>query len=126
MSLSELRAKDVMIRELLTITPEERVAAARLRMVRNNIGALPVVEGDILVGIITHRDTTLVEPNGLLLKVRDIMSKNIITITKETTLKEITNIMKQTGFQRLPVVENKKLVGLVTQSCIINAIADSL
>lgn len=126
MSLSELKAKDVMIRELLTITPEERVAAARLRMVRNNIGALPVVEGDILVGIITHRDTTLVEPNGLLLKVRDIMSKNIITITKETTLKEITKIMKQTGFQRLPVVENKKLVGLVTQSCIINAIADSL
>ena len=126
MQLSKLRAKDIMITEVLTITPDARVAIARLKMLRNNIGALPVIEKGKLVGIITHRDTSLIDPDSLLLKVRDIMSKNVVTITKETTLKEIAKIMKQTRFQRIPVVKNGKLVGLITQSCVINAIANYL
>jgi CBS domain-containing protein len=50
------------------------------------------------------------------------MTRNVLTIKKGTDFYEIASLMKKTGYQRLPVTEGKKLIGLVTQSCVINAL----
>ncbi len=116
------RAKDIMVKEVYTITGDAKVALARLKMLRYSIGALPVVQKDgKLIGIITLRDIELAGRDVSSIQVEDLMSKDLVTCTEDTSIKEIVDIMIKTGIQRIPVVRNKKLVGLVTQTSIIKA-----
>lgn len=115
-----------MLEEVVTAAPEDALAMARLKMMRLGVGGLPVVDGERLVGIVTHRDITLVGERESGLKVRDIMTTNVLTITRQTPLRDILLIMKKTGYQRLPVVDDGRLVGLVTQSCVISALAEQV
>lgn len=124
-SMSEtLLAKDIMIEEVQIISPGDLIAAAKLKMMRNNVGGLPVVDGERLVGIITHRDILLAGGESLGLKVEELMSKDLKVAGPDTTLLEIVKIMVDEGYQRIPVVKDGKLIGLVTQSSIIRAVAD--
>ncbi|BBL61915.1 MAG: CBS domain-containing protein [Methanobrevibacter arboriphilus] len=124
--IEDLCAKDIMLKDVIVSSPTDLVAAAKLKMVRANIGGVPVVDGDELVGLITHRDVLLAGSEAMGLKVRDLMSKELSTVTKSVNIKEISRIMADTGYQRIPVVEDKKLLGLITQSCIIRAVADNI
>jgi CBS domain-containing protein len=99
------------------------VAAAKLKMMRCNVGGLPVVDDKKLVGIITHRDILLVGGEALGLKVDDLMSKDPLVVEKNSPIMEVTDIMAEKGYQRIPVVENGNLVGLITQSSLIRALA---
>ncbi|ADP77303.1 putative signal transduction protein with CBS domains [Methanothermus fervidus DSM 2088] len=125
--LKDLKAQDIMIKDVLTANPDDTVAAAKLKMVRANVGGLPVVKNGKLVGLITHRDILLAGKEALNLRVKDLMSKNLVVVGVDTSIKEISKIMSETGYQRIPVVINdNKLVGLITQSCIIRAVAKYL
>lgn len=121
-----LCAKDIMLEDIIVSSPTDLVAAAKLKMVRANIGAVPVVEDKSLVGLITHRDVLLAGSEAMGLKVEDLMSKDLSTVDRNATIKEISKIMADTGYQRIPVVEENVLVGLITQSCIIRAVADTI
>ncbi|WP_337971843.1 CBS domain-containing protein [Methanobacterium petrolearium] len=103
--------------------PDDLVAAAKLKMMRCNVGGLPVVDESELVGIITHRDILLAGGETLGLKVGDLMSKDPEVAEKSTPIMNITKIMAEKGYQRIPVVENGNLVGLITQSSLIRALA---
>jgi CBS domain-containing protein len=118
----DLTAGDIMIKDPVTTSPNEIIASAKLKMERQGLGGLPVVEHRKLVGIITHRDTVLMGARSMKIKVGSVMTKEVLTIKKGTGFYEIASLMKQTGYQRLPVVEGKKLIGLVTQSCVINTL----
>lgn len=124
--IRNLHAQDVMITEVVISAPEDLVAAANLKMVRANIGGVPVVKDDKLIGLITHRDILLAGGEALKLKVEDLMSKELVVVNKDTHLKDISKIMANTGYQRIPVVDGDNLIGLITQSCIIRAVADFL
>ena len=119
-----IRVEDIMIRDIYTIYPEERVALARLRMLRHGLGALPVIDKDgTLVGILTLRDVDLAGPEALVLPVGELMTRDLITRKKDTLLGEIVDIMMETGIQRIPIVDDEgKLIGLVTQSTVIRSI----
>lgn len=127
MDLRKLKARDVMVRELITISPEEKIAFADLLMTRNNIGGLPVVSRGKLVGIITQRDIMFArhyEIGGL--KAGDLMSKEPIIVTPEASLKEVLSIMLEKKIERIPVVEDGRLLGLVVHDRILRAVRDSL
>ncbi|MFQ6135859.1 MAG: CBS domain-containing protein [Candidatus Hydrothermarchaeales archaeon] len=124
--MRDLKAEDIMIRNIMTADSEEIVASAKLRMVRHGIGGLPVTQNGTLVGIITHRDIILAGDEVVGLKVKDIMSKDVISVSKDTSLKEITKLMRKTGYQRIPVVDGGKILGIITQSSVINSIAERL
>ncbi|HPX78527.1 MAG TPA: CBS domain-containing protein, partial [Methanobacterium sp.] len=100
------------------------IAAAKLKMMRSNVGGLPVLDNERLVGIITHRDILLAGGEALGLKVEELMSKNLRVVEPTTSIKEIVKIMNDEGYQRIPVVQDGKLMGLVTQSSIIRAFSD--
>ena len=121
--IGNLSAKDIMIREVHVTSPTDLVAAAKLKMMRCNVGGLPVVDEKRLMGIITHRDILLAGGEALGLKVTDLMSKELYVADPETPIKEIAKVMADKGYQRIPVVENGNLVGLITQSSLIRAIA---
>ncbi len=121
--IKKLKAEDIMIEEVHVTSPKDLVAAAKLKMMRCNVGGLPVVDDKRIVGIITHRDVLLAGGEALGLKVNDLMTKELYVATRDTPILEITQVMADKGYQRIPVVENGNLVGLITQSSLIRALA---
>jgi len=121
--MSEVVAGDIMIRNVHTVMEDRKVALARLTMLRNNIGALPVVDRkNILVGIITQRDIDLAGVDTSDLMVSDLMTRTLVKAKETTPLRWIVEQMIKTGIQRIPVVDDKSnLIGLVTQTSVIKA-----
>ena len=120
--MSEVLVTEVMRKRILTIRPKEKIALARLRMLRHGVGALPVTESDgTLRGILTLRDIDFAGRDIMDLPVEDLMTKeNLRTANDETKLTEVADIMIKTGLQRIPVINSEgKLLGLVTQSVVI-------
>jgi len=121
--IKKLVAEEIMIEDVHITSSKDVVAAAKLKMMRCNVGGLPVVDDGKLVGIITHRDVLLAGGEALGLKVADLMSKDLQVAEKDTPIMEVTKIMADKGYQRIPVVENGNLIGLITQSSLIRALA---
>ena len=121
--INKLVAEDIMITDLYVTSRNDVVAAAKLKMMRCNVGGLPVVDKGKLVGIITHRDVLLAGGEALGLKVDDLMSKDLVVAERSTPILDITKIMADKGYQRIPVVDNGILIGLITQSSLIRALA---
>jgi len=121
--MRDIVARDIMLKGVLTITSERKVAYARLIMLRHNVGALPVVdEANVLLGIITQRDIDLAGADVSDLMVSDLMTRSLVKAKESTTLRWIVEKMIKTGLQRIPVVDEKsKLLGLVTQTTVIKA-----
>ena len=120
----EILAKDIMLRDVRTISPDKKVAYARLVMLRHNIGGLPVIDNKRkLVGIITQRDIDFAGSDISDLRVADLMTTKLIKGVETTTLHEIVERMVNTGVQRVPITDAKdRLIGLVTQTSIIRAV----
>lgn len=124
-----MKAKEVMLSrdEIKDIGPDERIATAKLVMSRNNIGGLPVTDSENkVIGFLTMRDLNI-PPVPSNLFVRELMSKDLVTASPETNLKEIAKKMLETGIQRIPVVDNDgKLKGLITQTSMIEVLSNLL
>lgn len=103
---------DIMIKSLVTVTCEEGLCRASNLMYENNIGCLPVLEKGELVGILTSRDIRNSHPNRI---VADAMSSPVISIASTASLWEAANKVELNGVERLLVVDDMKLKGLVTK-----------
>jgi acetoin utilization protein AcuB len=121
----------------LTVPENMPVQEAEEIMRKHKIRRLPVVKGEKLVGIVTEIDLLRVSPssatslsmfelNYLLsrLQVKEAMTKNPRTISPEATIEEAALIMRENNVGALPVVENGKLVGIITESDIFDAYID--
>ena len=125
--LEDVKARDVMVTDLITVSPDAKIAYADLLMTRHSIGGLPVVEGGKLVGIITQRDIMYARSYSVgNLEVRDLMSKEVITVEPETPLKEILRLMLDNKIERIPVVKDGKLLGLVVHNKILKKVYEVL
>jgi CBS domain-containing protein len=116
--------KEVMNRNVKTVRPEDTVKYAAQIMNENHIGSLVVVSGTgEVVGIVTERDilTDVVATgkNADTVRMSEIMTPNIITITSDKTLEEAADIMTENKIKKLPVVEEGRLVGIVTATDLI-------
>lgn len=118
-----------MTKRLITITPQTTLPEAQRIMFEHKIRRLPVVKSDKLVGIVTMGDlreakpsdaTTLsiYELNYLMdrLTAKDFMTPNPITITPDATIAEAAGLMMKHKIGGLPVVEDGKLVGIITET----------
>lgn len=131
MNLHELTAKDLMIRDITTVTPEMKVAQADLKMVRKGIGGVPVVKNgsNELAGILTQRDIMLsrfsVSVGGM--TVQDLMTSPAVSVRVDTPLKEILRVMFENRVERLPVEDGAgHLVGLIVHDLILREVYKSL
>ena len=111
------KVRDVMSTDLDMVSPSSKVADAARNMRDSNVGSMPVVDQQKLVGIITDRDITIrVAADGAAphdVMVKEVMSSDLVTIGPEQTLAEAAKIMSQNQVRRLPVVENGKLIGML-------------
>lgn len=101
-----------------TIAAEATVLEALLMLAHYNIGALVVVGTDRVLGIFSERDyVRKIELNGLNSKttlVRDVMTSQVLFVTKETSVSECMAIMTEKHIRHLPVLENEKLIGFIS------------
>ena len=95
-------------------------------MTKNGIGSLPIVDKeDKLVGIVTERDFALALAGSLTNEtVGDIMIKDVITTTPGTPIESCSKIMVRNNLRRIPVVEEDKLIGIVTSTDILRFFGD--
>ena len=105
-------------RGLCTIGPAARVYDALKLMADRNIGALLVVDNDKLVGIISERDyarkVVLQGKSAEDTPVREIMTERVVCVQPRNTVEECMALMSDKHFRHLPVIENDKLVGVLS------------
>jgi CBS domain-containing protein len=117
--------KDVMNSEVKTVKGNETVRAAATKLVQEGIGCLIVVTDSKLDGIVTRDDilhkVVAEGKNPVNLKVKDIMTKNVIMVSPSDELDYVVDVMKKKRIKKLPVVEGSNLIGIVTSTDICNA-----
>jgi IMP dehydrogenase len=114
------RSESGMIIDPITVTKEETVLDAKRLMKEYGIGGIPVVDGtNKLIGIITNRDLRFENENSR--KIEEVMtSKNLVTVSVGTSLKQAEVILQEKKIEKLPVIDgDNKLVGLITYRDII-------
>jgi CBS domain-containing protein len=93
-------------------------------MAEADISAVMVEENDKIVGIFTERDySRKCEPKGLSAKdtsVRDLMTEQMMTVAPETSMDQCMGLMKQHHIRHLPVIENEKMVGMVSMRDVVD------
>ena len=124
-----LKAKDKKNQEVHVIKHDHTVFEALVRMSEKNVGALPVVQDDVVVGIISERDYArkimLKGLSSVTTKVHDVMSSPVITVDTHKSVEECMKIMTDSHLRHLPVVEDGKLLGLLSIGDLVKeAIAD--
>ncbi len=120
-----LLVRDVMTTNVKTVRPYSSVKDVVRKMNKFYIGCVLVVEEERPVGIITERDILrrIVEQgyDPAVVKAKDIMSTQLVTISGDVSVEEAARLMARRKIKKLPVVENEKLVGIVTSMDVMRA-----
>ncbi|NLM33880.1 MAG: CBS domain-containing protein [Clostridiales bacterium] len=113
-----MKVKDVMTRDIACVNPNDNVERAAQLMNEYNVGSVPVCENGKVIGIVTDRDITLRSVakgyESWSQTVREIMSSNPVCGYPEQDVHEAARIMSERQIRRLPIVENGRLVGMVS------------
>jgi CBS domain-containing protein len=144
-----MRAHQIMTRPVITVTPEATIVEAANLMLQKHVSGLPVVEAaGKIVGIVSEGDfirrseigtqrkrgrwlrfilgpgksaSDFVHEHGR--KVSEVMTKSPLTITEDTALEEIVELMEKNNVKRLPVIRGDKVVGIVSRANLLQAVA---
>ena len=146
-----LKVKDIMTREVITVSPETEIAQAAKLLLANRINGLPVInESGALVGILCQSDLIVQQMNipipslftildGYIpltlskrldkevekiaaTKAADAMTPDPITVTPETGIEEVATLMVDKNYHTLPVIDGGKLVGIVGKEDILKTL----
>ncbi|MBI2998067.1 MAG: CBS domain-containing protein [Deltaproteobacteria bacterium] len=132
-----VKVRDIMMKGPVTLEANDVLDLADDVMNLGRIRHIPIVEGERVVGVVSQRDlfySALVKALGFkqreqkdlmrTLRVREVMSKPVITIPPDATAKEAARLMAEKKIGCLPVVEGEELVGLVTETDILRYVVD--
>jgi CBS domain-containing protein len=147
-----MNVADVMTRTAITVTPETTIEAAARLLLEHRISGLPVVDpGGAVVGVVTEGDLLrrietgterrhsgwlefLIAPGRLAeeyahanaRRVGEVMTTDVVAVTPEEPLAEVVRLMERHHIKRLPVIENGRLVGIVSRANLVQALLDNL
>ena len=124
------KVKEIMTTDVVTTDPDADVVYAFEKLMKHKISSLPVVEGDKLVGIITATDVghnLILDKYELGTRVEEIMISPVVTVSPDDSLETVIKVMKEgvssSGIlNQLPVVENSKIIGIISDGDIIQEI----
>jgi CBS domain-containing protein len=125
--LKSLQAKDIMIKEAITIGPNALLKQAVKKLITNRISCLPVIDDTgKLIGVISCEDVLNVAFDGYIntTKVETVMTKDVVSFEPDSNLDDIANFISKHHFHRIPIVKDGKFVGTVTRRAIVKKIFD--
>jgi len=118
-----------MSRPVISVTPDQPINDVLAMFKKEHIRRAPVVKDGKLVGIVSERDLLNAAPSSVTtlsiwelnymiskVKVKDVMCKKVVTITKDTPIEEAARIMADRKFGGLPVMDNDRVVGVITET----------
>lgn len=111
------KIRDIMTDDVECCSLLDNVYEVAVKMKELNVGAIPIVDNEKLVGMITDRDIVLrciAEKHPASSKVEDIMSNHLITVSPDASSQEAVRLLAKHQIRRLPVVEGQKLIGIVS------------
>ena len=113
-------------RDVLSVAPDTSIYEAVTLMAEREVGALLVMKGDKLVGLLSERDCTwkvmLEDRSPRETKVKQIMAKNILCVKPEQTVEEGMALMTDKRIRHLPVVSGDRLEGIISIGDLVKAI----
>src|SRR4051812_20957654 len=113
-----MKVQEIMTVEVATATPDTTLEDVATMMRDEDTGAIPVVDGDEITGIITDRDIVIRAiaegKDPVETTVEDILTGNLETIEPDTDVEEAAQMMSRRQIRRLPVVENGRLIGMLS------------
>lgn len=112
-----MKVRDVMSEEVECASPTSSIQEVAKMMQKWDVGSVPICENRKLLGIVTDRDIVLrvvAQGNvGRSLDARQVMSKDVVTVTPDSDAHEASDLMSRHQVRRLPVVEKGELVGIL-------------
>lgn len=149
--MENLKATDIMIKDVLTVTEDTPVKEVAKMFAENRIGGAPVVQGKIVVGMITEDDLIMQDVKvhfptyihfldsfiylGSLkrfeqelrkavgARAKDVMSKEVVSVNENDSVEDIATLMVDKRINRVPVLRKGELVGIVTKGDIVRTIS---
>ncbi|WOJ88139.1 CBS domain-containing protein [Methylocapsa polymorpha] len=146
-----MNASDVMVHDVVTVGPEDDVSQAAQLLVDHDVSALPVIDGDRrVIGILSEADLLhreeigtekhrpwwleAITPASALAfdyakshgrKVAEVMSDHVVSAGEDASLAELAGILERNRIKRVPILKDGKLVGIVSRSNLIQALASA-
>ena len=120
-------ARDHMSRDLLTVSPGESLQEVAQRMVDRDVGAVLVMEGEELAGILTERDVLRAVAAGIQddTSVADWMTRDPDTMGPDDTTQHAAVLMIHGGFRHMPLVEGSEVVGMLSIRDLMRVVLDN-
>lgn len=146
-----MKAKEIMVRDVITVHQNDSIESVARILVSHNISGVPVVnDAGNLVGMVTEGDLLYKEVNprlpdyvnvlGAIIfyngveqfhddfkkliagRAREMMSDEVLTVSEETDLQEVAQIMVENGIKRVPVVKDQKILGIISRCDLIKTL----
>ncbi len=124
---------EIMTKNVLTLSTKDNLDKAEELFKKNNIRHLPITSGKKVVGMLSYTDLMRISFADAvgddeydvdttvynMFSIEQVMAKNVISVTSQTTVQEVAEFLSKKEFHALPVVENDQLVGIVTTTDLI-------
>ncbi|MEW7291858.1 CBS domain-containing protein [Aquimarina sp. 2304DJ70-9] len=124
----------IMTSDVITLNSTNGLETAEMLFKENNIRHIPVVKGDVIIGMLSYTDLLRISFADAInenehdvdtivyemFTIEQVMAKNLVSVNSNTTIKEVAEILSKREFHALPVIDNGKLVGIVTTTDLIN------
>jgi Predicted transcriptional regulator, contains C-terminal CBS domains len=131
--ISEIMTKDVVV-----LNHDDTLETAELLFKSNHIRHIPVIRDDFIIGMLSYTDLLRISFADAvdedeetvdsivynMFTIEQVMAKNLISVSSTTTIKEVAEILSKKEFHAIPVVDQRKLVGIVTTTDLINYLLD--
>ncbi len=128
----------IMSKDIIALNRTDDLERAELLFKRHNIRHIPVVSGEVIIGMLSYTDLLRIsfadavdesekDVDTLvynMFTIDQVMAKNITSVDSETSIKEVAEILASKEFHALPVVDDGRLVGIVTTTDLINYLID--
>jgi len=128
---------NLMTKELITLNLTDTLYTAEKRLRTNHIRHIPVVDGENLIGLLSisdlkrisfidayNKEGTVDTAIYNMLSINDLMIKNPITVASDATILEVSKLLASKEFHSLPVVDDNKLVGIITTTDLLHFFID--
>lgn len=124
----------IMTTEIITLNSGDNLETAESLFKKNNIRHIPVVSGSKIIGMLSYTDLLRIsfadavgdeedEVDSVvynMFTIEQVMTKNLVTVNSESTIRDVAEILSKREFHAIPVVDNDTIVGIVTTTDLIN------
>jgi CBS domain-containing protein len=128
----------IMTKNIITVNRTDDLETAERLFKQHHIRHIPVVSGDVIIGMLSYTDLLRISFADAInedetevdtvvynmFTLDQVMTKNVVTVNSETTIKEVAEILTKKEFHAIPIVDDGELVGIVTTTDLINYLLD--